>query len=266
MASPYPADAPPVAQQLLDDAVSFAREAGELTLHWFRSDSLAVDRKGDGTPVTQADRAAERLLRERIETGYPEDRVVGEEEAERAGTSGRTWYVDPIDGTKAFTHGVPLYCNLVAIDDEHGPAIGVVNLPALGQTVYAGRGLGCFEDGRPAQVSAVAELATSHVTTSSYSHWPDDVLLSVKHTGASLRTWGDGYGYALVATGRVEVMVDIGAAIWDLAPMPVLLHEAGGRFSDFTGRPDPATGFGIATNGAVHEQILALVRPAQVGS
>lgn len=258
-----PAPLPPADPDLLDRAVAFAREAGALTLDWFRADHLAVERKGDGTPVTAADRAAERLLRERIAEACPDDAVIGEEEADRDGTSGRTWIVDPIDGTKAFTHGVPLYCNLVAVTDEHGPAVGVINLPALGQTVYAGRGLGCFEDGRPARVSAIERLADSHVTTSSYSHWPDPLLLSVKGTGASLRTWGDGYGYALVATGRVEVMIDVGAALWDLAPMPVILAEAGGRFSDFHDVVDPGRGYGVATNGLVHSEILGHLGPHQ---
>ena len=110
---------------------------------------LAVATKSDGTPVTEADRAAERLIRAHLAERHPDDAVLGEEEADVAGTSGLTWVIDPIDGTKAFTRGVPLYSNLLAVLDEHGPVIGVINLPALGTTVYAGRGLGCFRDGKP---------------------------------------------------------------------------------------------------------------------
>ena len=134
--------APPVERWLLGEAVALARAAGDLTLQWFRQADLVVDDKADGSPVTEADRAAERLLREQIGARYPDDAIVGEEEAETTGTSGRRWIIDPIDGTKAFSRGVPTYCNLVAFEDEHGPAIGVINLPALNETVYAGRGLG----------------------------------------------------------------------------------------------------------------------------
>ena len=115
---------------------------GERTLRWFRAADLEVERKGDGTPVTAADRDAERFLRERLAEAFPGDGVLGEEEAPTDGTTGRRWILDPIDGTKAFTCGVPLYSNLLALEDEHGIAVGVINLPALGETVWAGRGLG----------------------------------------------------------------------------------------------------------------------------
>jgi histidinol phosphatase-like enzyme (inositol monophosphatase family) len=236
------------------------REAGELTLSWFRSSSLEVDRKGDGTPVTQADRAAERLLREEIERRYPDDAIVGEEEADKAGTSERTWIIDPIDGTKAFTHGVPLYTNLLAVVDGDGPAVGVINVPALGETVSAGRGLGCTCNGEPARVSTRDRLAGSYLSSSGYGYWPDDELLRLKHAGLQLVTWGDGYGYVLAATGRIEAMADPVAALWDLAPMPTILAEAGGRFTDWTGGPTAEGGHGLASNGLLHEELLALLR------
>jgi histidinol-phosphatase len=253
--------APPVDRALLDFAVDLAREAGDLTLRWFRSSDLAVDSKVDGTPVTAADRASERLVRERLAERFPDDGILGEEEAETAGTSGRRWIVDPIDGTKAFTRGVPLYSTLLALDDEHGPAVGVIVLPAAGQAVYAGRGLGCWTDGEPAQVSATSVLAGSYLTTSSYSHWDDDALLAVKHAGCHLRTWGDGYGYAMVATGRADAMVDPAVEVYDVAPMPVILAEAGGRFTSLDGAPGAAGGSGVATNGLVHDDLLASLRP-----
>ena len=136
--------APPASRDELELAVEVVREAGRRTLRWFRSDDLQVERKGDGTPVTAADRDAERFLREELAAAFPADGVLGEEEAPTAGSSGRRWVLDPIDGTKAFTCGVPLYSNLLALEDEHGIAVGVINLPALGETVWAGRGLGCF--------------------------------------------------------------------------------------------------------------------------
>jgi histidinol phosphatase-like enzyme (inositol monophosphatase family) len=251
---------PPVDRALLDEAVALAREAGQLTLDWFRSVDLAVDSKGDGTPVTAADRAAERFVREQIAARYPDDTIVGEEEADVTGSSGRRWIIDPIDGTKAFTHGVPLYCTLLAFEDEHGPAIGVIDLPALGETVYAGRGLGCFCNGEPARVSTRDRLIGSYLTTSGFDYWNEEALMAARASGMFLRTWGDGYGYALVATGRVEAMVDPVVAPWDVAGMPVIIGEAGGTFTDFDGEPRIDGGTGVATNALLHDEVLKLVR------
>jgi histidinol-phosphatase len=254
-------EGPPVERELLDAAVRVAREAGAATLDWFQLHDLAVDSKDDGTPVTAADRAAERIVRERLAELYPDDGVLGEEEPETQGTSGRRWIVDPIDGTKAFTRGVPLYSTLLALDDEHGPAVGVIVLPALGQLVYAGRGLGCWaDDEMPARVSDTATLDGSYLMSSSFSHWDDHALVAVKGAGCHLRTWGDGYGYAMVATGRADAMVDPTVELYDVAPMPVIMAEAGGRFTSLDGRPGAAGGSGIATNGVVHDDLVALLR------
>ncbi len=197
---------PPASRDLLVEARDLLRAAGELTQGYFRSPTLGVEWKPDGTPVTEADRAAERFVREELARRHPTDGVLGEEEGETAGSSARRWILDPIDGTKAFRQGVPLYSNLLALEDAHGIALGIVNLPALGETVYAGRGLGAFTfDGveeRPARVSDVTEVAGALLTTSAYDHWPEPMLLAVRRSGFQMRTWGDGYGYALVATGR----------------------------------------------------------------
>jgi histidinol phosphatase-like enzyme (inositol monophosphatase family) len=247
---------PPADRTLLDEAVSLVQAAGALTLEWFQSASLDVEHKGDGTPVTQADRAAERFLREELATRHPDDGIIGEEEGAHEGSSGRTWIIDPIDGTKAFTRGVPLYTNLLAVHDEHGPAIGVLNVPALVETVAAGRGLGCEWNGKPCRVNDVDNIESSYLTTSGFGAWADEALLAVKHAGWGLRTWGDGYGYVLVATGRIEAMVDPEAAIWDLAPMPVILSEAGGRFTDWSGAETADGGNGVASNGKLHDELL----------
>ena len=254
--------AQPLDPELLDTAVTIARMAGELTLQYFRRADLEIDRKGDGTPVTAADRGAERLIREELEKRFPDDGILGEEEAEKPGTSGRRWILDPIDGTKAFTHGVPLYTNLLALEDADGIALGVINMPALGETVYAGRGLGCFANGAPASVNDHEGFEGAYLTTSGYTPWDDDVLLRVKHAGLNLRTWGDGYGYALVATGRLEAMFDPLAELYDLAPVPVIIAEAGGRFTDVQGRGGPGHGSGLATNGkgTFHDDLLAVLR------
>ena len=244
---------------MLAEAVDLARRAGQTTLGFFRADDLAVARKADGTPVTQADRDAERLLRDELGSRYPTDGVLGEEEGEATGTSGRRWIIDPIDGTKAFTRGVPLYTNLLALEDDEGIAVGVINVPALGETVYAGRGLGCFCNGVPTRVSDRAGLRGAYVTTSGFGSWSDSALASGRAARVNLRTWGDGYGYVLVATGRVEAMVDPVAELYDLAPMPVIMAEAGGRFTSLTGDPHPGRGSGVATNGALHEDMLAML-------
>jgi histidinol phosphatase-like enzyme (inositol monophosphatase family) len=246
---------------LLEEAVAMARRAGEFTLGYFRAVGLRVDRKSDGTPVTDADRGAERVLREELARRHPDDGIFGEEEAEHAGVSGRRWIIDPIDGTKSFTHGIPTFSNLIALEDEDGPAIGVINLPALGETVYAGRGLGCFCNGVPAHVSSRTTLAGSYLSTSGFDYWDEAPLLAVKRSGLQMRTWGDGYGYALVATGRIEAMADPVAALYDLAAMPVIMAEAGGRFTNWSGSARPDGGSGIASNGHIHQAVLDLLSP-----
>jgi histidinol phosphatase-like enzyme (inositol monophosphatase family) len=251
--------APAVAIDLFHTAVELTRRAGELTLEWFGSETLRVETKGDGTPVTEADRAAERFLREELGRRFPTDAVVGEEEPDHHGTSGRTWTIDPIDGTKAFTRGVPLYANLLALDDEHGPAIGVINIPGLAEVVAAGRGLGCFHNGKPCAVSTTAALDAAYASTSGLDSWPPSMLTRVLATTIKLRTWGDGYGYVLVATGRIDAMIDPIVAPYDVAPMRTILPEAGGRFSDLTGVDRADGGSGLATNGVLHDQLLAIL-------
>ena len=263
-AGPSDPTGPATDRTLLDDVVGIVREAGELTLRWFRSATLDIEAKHDGTPVTAADKAAERFLREQIQARWPDDSIVGEEEDDVVGTSGRTWIIDPIDGTKAFTHGVPLYSNLLALDDGHGPLLGVINLPGLGETVYAGRGLGAWCDGEPATVSTTGTLDGAYLSTCGFDYWPEDLLLAVKRAGLVLRTWGDGYGYALVATGRIDAMLDPEVSHWDVAPMPIILAEAGGRFSATDGRDGAGHGSGLATNGLLHDEVLAVI--AALGS
>jgi histidinol-phosphatase len=252
---------PPIDRATLDTAVDLVRAAGERTLRWFRASDLAVEHKADGSPVTAADRDAERFLRDALSEHFPGDAVVGEEEAPTSGTTGRRWIIDPIDGTKAFTAGVPLYSNLLALEDEHGIAIGVVHLPALGETVWAGRGLGCWSEQGPAHVSDHPSLEGAYVMSSSFSHWAPGRVRALEEAGAVLRTWGDGYGYALVATGRVAAMVDPVVEPYDIGPMPVLLAEAGGRFTDLAGEVSIEHGTSVASNGHVHEALLAALRP-----
>jgi histidinol phosphatase-like enzyme (inositol monophosphatase family) len=252
--------ADPIDADLLETAVRIANLAAEVTLFHYRHPDLDIDHKGDGTPVTIADREAERLVRFELSQLFPDDGILGEEEPEKIGTSGRRWIVDPIDGTKAFSHGVPTYTTLLAVEDEHGIAAGVIGVPAMGEFVSAGRGLGCFLNGEPCHVNDTATLERSYLSTSGFTPWDDDCLLRVKRSGMHLRTWGDGYGYVLVATGRIEAMFDPVAELYDLAPMPVILSEAGGRFTSLDGLDGPGHGNGLATNGRLHDDVLALLR------
>lgn len=242
-------------------AIELAADAGASTLAWFQSATLTVEHKGDGSPVTAADLAAEARVRERLAATHPGDGIIGEEDDDVEGSTGRRWVVDPIDGTKAFTRGVPLYATLIALIDDHGPAVGVIHLPALGETIAAGRGLGCTFNGTPCGVSGHDTLNGAYATTSGFGYWPSAALQRVLDSDAVFRTWGDAYGYALVATGRAEAMIDPLANPWDIAPMAVIIPEAGGRFSNFDGveRPDSWNrDSGVATNGMIHDDLIEL--------
>lgn len=245
---------------MLQLATELAAEAGEMTLNYFRSASLDIDLKGDGTPVTAADRAVERMIRDRLAAAYPNDTIVGEEHDDTQGSSGRTWIIDPIDGTQSFVSGVPLYATLVAMIDEHGPSIGVTNIPALGELVAAGRGLGCTYNGAPTTVDATAELQAATITCSGIDYMPAEATAALASSGASFRTWGDGYGYVLLATGRVAAMIDApGLSIWDVAPMNVIIPESGGVITSWDGVPLPQGGSTLASNGHVHAELQALL-------
>lgn len=252
--------APAVDQALLDMAIDLARGAGALTRKWFDRGVVAFDTKEDGSPVTEADMAAERYLREQIALAFPTDAVIGEEEEDREGTSGRTWIIDPIDGTRSFKQGVPLYGTLLAVTDEHGPAVGVIVMPALDEVVAAGRGLGCTHNGRPTSVSEQTSLDDSYVMTSGFEYWQETYDRTRFLEGNfTMRTWGDAYGYVLLATGRTEAVVDPNINLWDIAPMQVIIPEAGGKISDQTGGEwQPGRHF-VASNGHVHEQLLATI-------
>ena len=251
-----------IEQDLVEFAVDAARRAGRLTLEWYQQRGLAVTAKSDGSPVTEADLAAERFLRSEIAAAYPDDMIRGEEEGDDSGRTGRIWVIDPIDGTRAFAQGVPLFATLLALVDDQGPAVGVICLPALDECVWAGRGRGARWDGEPCGVSTRASIAGSYVCTSGLTYWPDRALARVRAAGARVRTWGDAYGYALVATGRAEAMVDPECFDWDVAPMSVIIAEAGGRFSDTTGVDDWRSGSAIATNGILHQDLLGCFEPS----
>lgn len=249
----------PVDRALLDFATQIVLEAGDFTLRHFRSVELDVQHKGDGSEVTVADRGAERLLRERIRERFPDDAILGEEEGETAGSSGRRWVIDPIDGTHTFTHGVALFSNLLYLEDEQGPAIGVINIPALGECVAAGRQLGAFLNGERCHVNDHRGLDRATLCASGFNWWDPTMLERLRLSDLAMRTWGDGFGYVLVATGRVEAMVDPVINYWDIAPCQVVIDEAGGRWSAMDGSRDPHAGGFVATNGHIHDGVLSVL-------
>ena len=241
------------AHELLPFALDVVAAAGELTQSYFRSADLEVVAKADGSPVTAADEGAERLIRDAIAETFPNDAIMGEEYGATEAASGRQWVIDPIDGTKSFTAGVPLYSNLLAVIDDGEPVLGVINLPAVGEMLSAVVGHGATCNGESIQVSDKTTLRGSYVMTSSVRYWPYEFQQRVLDEGIILRTWGDAYGYAMVATGRAEAMIDPRANLWDVAPIGVILSEAGGAFTDLQGNRQVTAGNGIGTNGTLHE-------------
>lgn len=255
-------------QTRLDFAVQMAREAGENTLKFFQKSNFEVEVKSDETPVTIADKSTEKLMRDRIIALFPEDEILGEEMPTRPGTSGYRWILDPIDGTKAFIHGVPLYGMLIGLTLNGQAVAGVIRMPALGECVYAALGGGAWyakndETPVPARVSEVATLRESLVLTTEektfyqtnrYENWK-----RLMQEARLARNWGDCYGYLLVATGRAEVMVDPEMSVWDTAALMPIILEAGGTFTDWQDVPSFTSGDSIATNGRVHAEVMSVL-------
>ncbi len=268
----------------LEAAVEAAEAAGRLVMEWYGRDP-EVEAKADGSPVTVADREAERAIREMLLRRFPGDGVLGEEHGEAPGTAGRRWIIDPIDGTRSFVHGVPLFGVMVAFEVDGRPVVGVLHFPALGETVAAARGLGCQWNGRPARVSDVDALDRALVLTtgdartlrSDPAHRADRVnpadpadpadlvaarAAAIERVGAAadtFRTWGDCYGYALVATGRAEAMLDPVLNIWDTAAVRPIIEEAGGVFTAWDGSLSHTAGHAVATNAALSATIRRML-------
>jgi len=264
-------------QTRLELAVEISKQAGALTLGYFQRERLAVDRKADRSPVTDADRGAERLLRERLSAQFPADGILGEEFPEQPGDSEFRWILDPIDGTKSFISGVPLYGTLIGIEQAGQCAAGVIYLPALGEGAYAARGGGAWHwrgdaDPQPARVAETAKLSEGLLSTSSVEGFLErgslEPLADLQAAAWFTRTWGDCYGYLLVATGRAAAMIDPEMSLWDTAALLPIIVEAGGRFTDWAGAETVHSGEAVATNGRVHQEVLAITsrypkRPAR---
>ena len=232
-------------------------QAGKLTLGYFQT-GLEVIVKEDDTPVTIADRNAERLIREAIAKKFPGETILGEEEG-ATGSGTTRWVIDPIDGTKSFIAGVPLYANLLSYEVEGEPTIGICYLPALDQMVYATKSEGAFCNGRPISVSKNATLEGAklscggHATMVSKGRMP--AFLKLAEKALATRTWCDAYGHALVAMGRIDAMVDPSLHRWDISPMALIVKEAGGKSTDFAGT-DQISDEAISSNGLLHAQLI----------
>lgn len=253
----------PVHDQMLELALSAAREAGEIALRHF-PDGVAVETKADRSPVTIADREAEACLRRRIEERFPEHAILGEEfGATREGAAYR-WLLDPIDGTASFLRGSPLWGVMVAVETEAQPIAGVVHFPALGETVWARRGGGAWWNGKRARVSAVTEMAAATLLYTDPRGFAvagrEAAFQRIRRATGFERTWGDCYGHALVATGRAEIMLDPILNEWDAAALLPILEEAGGSFTDWNGARSARGGSGVSTNAALAESVRCLLR------
>ncbi len=245
-------------------AHELADAADAITLDRFGAVDLVVESKPDLTPVSDADRAVEQAIRTQLASARPGDAVLGEEDGE-TGTGPRRWVVDPVDGTKNFVRGVPVWASLVALQQDGEVVVGVVSAPALGRRWWAARGLGAFAGGslvtaRRLQVSAVAALPDASVAYSSLTGWEEQGrlpgLLQLSREVWRTRAYGDFWSHVMVAEGAVDASFEPEVSLWDLAPLQVVVEEAGGRFTDLAGRPRPDGGSAVCSNGLLHDEVL----------
>jgi histidinol phosphatase-like enzyme (inositol monophosphatase family) len=259
----------------LEDRLSFAvraaKDASALILQYYQNADLAVELKGDLSPVTAADRGAEELLRRMISAAFPHDGVLGEEFGEQAGTSGFRWILDPVDGTKSFVHGVPLFGTLIGLEQADQAVLGVCRMPALDEAVYAARGSGAWwQRGEGVPVRArVSETDT--LERALFSYTAVELFDRQDRRGAfeallrrcqATRAWGDCYGHLLVATGRADIMADPIMNIWDAAPLLPILKEAGGTFIDWSGEETIRGGSGVSVNARLRDAVVEILAPS----
>jgi len=243
-------------------ALDLADEADAMTLARFRASDLVVETKPDLTPVSEADLAVEAALRRRLGEARPGHAVLGEEEGDDPG-AGREWQwlLDPIDGTKNYVRGVPVWATLIALKHHGRTVVGVVSAPALGRRWWAASGEGAFADGSPIRVSAVDSLGDAMLSYASLSGW-EERGLGEAFTGLARRCWrtralGDFWSHVLVAEGSVDLAVEPEVSLWDLAPLKLIVEEAGGRFTDLAGTPTDDGGSAVSSNGVLHDEVLA---------
>ena len=248
---------------LLRAVADVARLAGDAAHGWFGR-RVAVDTKADGSPVTIADRESERLAREWIASRFPDDGILGEEMGLTRPEAPRRWVLDPIDGTKSFVRGVPLWGTLVAVVEGERVLAGAAYFPPVGELLAAAPGEGCWWNGARCRVSEVASLAQATVLTTDERFTERPTLRPawerVSRQAAVTRSWGDCYGYLLVATGRAEVMADPVMSPWDAAALQPIITEAGGVFTSWDGAPTAFAGDTVATNAAIGDVVRAALR------
>lgn len=241
-----------------------ALEAGNITLKYFGK-RIAVDLKADQSPVTIADRSAEEFIRRELEKRCPNDGIHGEEFGSTPGRSGRRWIIDPIDGTKSFIRGVPLYGTMIGIEENGEYVVGVIRYPATGQTIAAHKGGGCALDGEPCRVSQTAVMAEATFTTTSLEHWAkvfgEESIARVVRATKFQRTWGDCYGYMLLASGQVDIMMDPIVEVHDFAALVPIVTEAGGVCSDVSGNMPTARSSFVAANAILQPQVRRILAP-----
>ena len=249
-------------------AHELADAADAVTLARFRALDLAITTKPDLTPVSDADLAVETRLRDLLAVSRPDDAVLGEEHGV-TGDGPRQWIIDPIDGTKNYVRGVPVWATLIALRVAGRVDVGVVSAPALGMRWCASRGAGAFAgrsvaEARRLQVSRVAELADASVSYSSLTGWQQqdrlDGLLELSQKVWRTRAFGDFWSHVLVAEGAVDASFEPEVSLWDLAPLQVIVEEAGGRFTDLSGAATPDGGSVVCSNGLLHDEVLGALR------
>jgi histidinol-phosphatase len=243
-------------------ANDLADMADDISMRYFRNDETGIREKSDGTPVTQADEEIERMLRKEIAAAFPNHGVLGEEEGETEGSSQARWILDPIDGTKNFSWGIPVWGTLIALESEGDVVCGVVSCPALGERYAAAAGLGATRNGETIRVSTTDDVAEARVGFTSVGTFIEqdklEEFMRYIRSSSNSRGIGDCYGHMLVASGSLDAMVEPRLNAWDLAPLIVIVREAGGRLSDLSGRDHIWGQSVISTNGLVHESVLGI--------
>jgi histidinol-phosphatase len=252
-------------------ALQLADQADALTMERFGALDLHVDTKPDLTPVTDADRSVESALRDTLSQQRPDDPVLGEEFGGTTALAGRQWVIDPIDGTKNFVRGVPVWATLIALLQDGVPVAGAVSAPALQRRWWAGAGEGAFASfaGGPARrvtVSSVADLESASLSFSSLSGWAKlglrDRFIELTDTVWRVRAYGDYLSYCMLAEGAVDIAAEPEVNLWDLAALDILVREAGGAFTSLDGTAGPHGGSALATNGLLHEAVLSRLNGA----
>ncbi len=243
-------------------ALEITRAAGQVALQYFDT-PLKVDLKGDQSPVTIADRETEMTLRQGLEQAFPGDGFLGEEFGETPNSTGFRWILDPIDGTRAFVRGIPLWATLVGLEYRGELIAGIVDAPALGHTYHALRGNGAYRNTRKISVSDQSDLSRAILFYSSLAWFlkanKEKEFTELVRRTEKQRGYGDWYGFLLVAQGSGEIMIEHGVHAWDVAGILPIVEEAGGRMTAWNGKFELFAPDVIATNGKLHEQVLAIV-------